>query len=164
MNQPLTLDLIDDALEAVGLRGVTRADGGRVATIGPWVDAPSFRLAVIVPDGSSVLIVRAQPGVAFPIEDLPDLLVACNTWHARNRWPRLTVVEHDQALMVQADLVVPFPVGVEAEQAAGVIATFIAATREFWTEMSEGTAPIDGILAGVADLLDRDVPAPPPNA
>lgn len=155
MNHPLNLDVIDEALEAVGIRGVTRADGGRVATIGPWVDAPSFRLAVLVPDDGSVLVVRAQPGVAFAVEDLPDVLVACNAWQARHRWPRLTAAEHHGAVMIEADLVVPFPSGIETEQVAAIIATFVAATREFWTQMSEAASPIDGILTGVADLLDH---------
>jgi hypothetical protein len=155
MSSPLTIDVVEQALEAIGVRGVSSAEGARVATFGPWVGAPAFRLIVMVPDDASILLVRAQPGVAFEVHEMPELLAACNAWQRQHRWPRLTVSDRGETLMVEADIQVPCPAGLSAEQAAGVIATFVAATHDFWEHMTSGTAPIDGVLAGLAELLDE---------
>ena len=154
MDQPLTIEVVDEALALVGVRGVTRSDAARTATFGPWVEAPSFRVTVIVPDNSPVLVVRAQPGVGFLPEDRPELLVACNAWHGQHRWPRLTIVDRGGVLMIESDVQVPCPAGLDVDQTAAIIASFVAATHEFWTHMTTGVNPIDGILAGAAELLD----------
>lgn len=155
MNTPLTIDVVDEALELVGVRGVSRAERARTATFGPWVDAPAFRLIVVVPDDAPILLMRAQPGVAFPADDLLELLAACNTWHQQHPWPRLTVADRGGALMVEADFQVPCPAGLSPEQVAGVIAAFVIATQDFWEQMTADTAPIDGVLSGLAELLDH---------
>jgi len=155
MTNPLTSETIDKALDHLGIRGVTRSDWGRTASFGPWVAAPSFRLVVLTPSESPVLVLRALPGVGFPVQDLAVLLAACNTWHEQHRWPRLTVTKRADCLMVEADLQIPCPEGLSMGQTAAAIGSFVAATREFWERMSSSSAPIDRVLAGLADLLDE---------